>query len=277
MSSIEAPGIRLDLNGPRPSDPPHSLVNTEGVVVERSAGRWLNGVNLIGYPDETPVLWEPCSEGTFRDKVEGTARPQATFDPFVAYIPVTCSTFGWEDIAAQAEAVLDATISFAVEQALADSNTQGNPFLGDGNLTILGGGAVPPAEALAYLENAIGATARKGMIHADPAVVSRFTTVPLDARRSLVEQQLYTVNGTPVVSGDGYIGVVPGGQAALSAAQSWAFATGPVEVRLAEVRTSPIREALDREINLVTFRAERYFLVTWDTALQAGVLVDWST
>ena len=34
---------------------------------------------------------------------------------------------------------------------------------------------------------------------------------------------------------------------------------------------------LDRSDNVLTFRAERYVLAIWDGALQAAVLVDWST
>ena len=37
-----------------------------------------------------------------------------------------------------------------------------------------------------------------------------------------------------------------------------------------------ITEVLDRSNNDVTFRAERYVLVEWDTVLQAAVLVDWT-
>ena len=54
------------------------------------------------------------------------------------------------------------------------------------------------------------------------------------------------------------------------------YATGPVEVRLGEVAVMDIKEVLDRSNNDVTFRAERYVLVTWDTQLQAAILVDWA-
>lgn len=276
MSTFTAVGPRLDLLGPRPQQPRHSLLNTPGVVVDEDGGRWLNGVNLLGYPEDTPSLWEPCSDGTFRVKAEGSERPQALFDPFVAYLPVTCSTLGWADgeLSDMAEAALNATLSFAVEDALAEGGpSQTNPYLGDGNLTVLGG-TESPEVALAYLEEAIGATGRRGMIHATPAVVAALQPFPVS---DVQASTLITSNGTPVVSGGGYIGAVPDGEAALGATESWMFATGPVEVRLGPFSIPDLRTALDREINEVTFRAERPFLVTWDTVLQAGVLVDWST
>lgn len=270
--SIQAAGIRLDLRGPRPVAPPHSLLKTPGVVVE-GPDRWLNGVNEIGYPEDVPSLWEPCSEGTFREKEEGTDRPQATFDAFVAYLPITCSTFGWQELQEQAEAVLDATLSYGVEEALAQGIPgSSNPYLGDANLTIVSG-TQTPATALAYLEDAIGATGRMGMIHATPAIVS---TLAADKLEGNEEGILLTSNGTPVVSGGGYIGTDPDSGGTPSAGQGWMFATGPVEVRLGDLVITDIAQSLDRSDNVVTFRAERYVLATWDTSLQTGVLVDWS-
>jgi hypothetical protein len=270
--SIQAVGVRLDLDGPRPVAPPHSLLNTPGVVVERDSGRWLNGVNIVGYPDDTPSLWEPCAEGSFRVKDEGTGRPQAQFDPFVVYIPVTCSTFGSFDIRAQAEAVLEAVESMGVEEGLAAGIPgSSNPYLADGNLNVVGGAAVSPAAALSYLENEIGKTGRKGMIHATPAVIAAWQKIRLAG-----EDPLQTANGTPVVSGDGYIAVDPDDEAAPGTGEDYIYATGPVEVRLGPVVITELSESLDRSDNTVTFRAERYVLATWDTALQAGVLVDWA-
>ena len=54
------------------------------------------------------------------------------------------------------------------------------------------------------------------------------------------------------------------------------FATGPVSVRLTDTIITDIAETLDRTDNSVTFRAERYVLATFDTQLQAGVLVNWT-
>ena len=87
---------------------------------------------------------------------------------------------------------------------------------------------------------------------------------------------LLTSNGTPVVSGGGYIGVDPVKKTAHSDGKDWVFATGPIEVRLGPPAISDIRTSLDRSDNTITFRAERAVLATWDAVLQVGVLVDWA-
>lgn len=269
---VQAAGIRLDLNGPRPVAPRYSLLNTPGVVVEDD-GRWLNGVVIDGYPETTPALWEPCLEGTFRTKDEGEPGPMPTFDAFVIYIAATCSTFGASTMEDKAESVLLATQSMGVEEGLAVGvSGSSNPYFADTNLTVLGGAAVAAQTGLSYLENAIGATGRGGMIHAPPSVIAAWSPY-----LTYESGPLLTYNGTPVVSGDGYININPdGAPGAPGAGEDYAFATGPVEVRMSDVFTSELRESLERDTNVVTIRSERYVLATWDTALQVAVLVDWS-
>ena len=82
-----------------------------------------------------------------------------------------------------------------------------------------------------------------------------------------------------LVDGSGYIGAHPtgpGGLAGPTGTREWAFATGPVEVRVEPAPRTRVEESLDRADNTVVVRAERYVLAEWDTALQVGVYVDWS-
>lgn len=281
MSEFTAVGPATDLDGPLPVAPPHSLLKTGGVVVSEDATRVLNGVNVYGYPTGCPSLWEPCSDGTFRTK-EGTSEQLIPrFDSFVVYKAITCSAIGMgdpEDFSSRASKVLDATLSSGVESMLAEGLVQSsNPYFGDVSVDILNSGtAVPPKEGLAFLEQAIGDTCRQGMIHATPAVI-------LSALEAVHEMDdgdehfLMTINGTPVVSGMGYQGVDTPFLASPSAKQDWIFATGPVEVYLGPLVMTDISETLERSLNDVTFRAERYVIALWDTSLQAAVLVDWST
>jgi hypothetical protein len=276
MSVQAVAGPRLDLTGPPPVAPPHSLLKTPGVVVtEGDLGRWLNGVNLIGYPDAVPLVWNACDPDVTGSaiKAEGEAGPQAQFDPFVCYLPVTCSALSYPYLTEWSETVLEATYSFAVEEALVGLQQAGlgpNPALGDSNVVKpVGGTAKSPIVALSYLENAIGETGRQGLIHATPAIIAQLNTDTF-----LDPDQLITTNGNRVVSGGGYIGASADGVAP-GAGQDWMFASGPVEVRLSPVTITNIRESLDRSDNTLTFRAERWVLATWDTALQAAVLVDW--
>jgi hypothetical protein len=147
-----------------------------------------------------------------------------------------------------------------------------NPFFGDANVNVLNGGtAVSPRVGFQFLEEAIGSTGRQGIIHATPAVIGGVPSL------SFPEDGMRTNNGTRVVSGDGYQGVDTPFLAAPSAKQDWIFATGPVQVRLGPLEITSPRDTLERDTNDLVFRAERYVLAVWDTALQSAVLVDWST
>jgi hypothetical protein len=157
-----------------------------------------------------------------------------------------------------------------------------NPHLTDANLVQLNGGvATNPVEGLALLEKTIGGTKKAGVIHASPATItywSRFKLITEPTKAGL----LYTMSGTSVVDGFGYIGAVPDAAGTmpagtLSATEDWAFATGPLKIwREPGITVYPgtYLEALDRTSNTLTYFAERTYVITWDTALQAGVLID---
>lgn len=282
--SVTAVGPAFAIVGPPPEPRRHGLLTIPDVIV-RDGGtpRWLTQVNVIGYPTGTPGIWEPCSEGTFRVKEEGEPRPQDRWDPFTAFFPLSCSSLGMGDYSEfydQAEAALDATISHAVEFVLSQGVST-NPFFGDTDLTgtaILAGAAVSPRIGLSYLENAIGVrTGRQGMIHATPAIVDAWGAgggIDEDAADGI----LRTTNGTPVVSGSGYIGADPVDASAPSPSGTveWAFATGPIEVRIEDEARTRVDESLDRADNTVVVRAEKYVLAEWDKALQVGIRIDWS-
>ncbi len=276
-------GPRLILTAPVPVAPPHSLVNTPGVVVADSDPHWMNGATIDVDPGTTPSLWTDQESGTFRTKDDGGSLTFPDFNSFVVYLPVTCSAFTWQRTRDRSLEVLEATYSHAVERVLMGGITPSggvtqSPYFGNTSLTILPaapGVAQNPAQGLAYLENAIGATGRMGMIHTTPAVISALDqSDKLDGSN---EGPLTTVNGTPVVSGTGYIAGDPDSGTRANGHQDWMFATGPVQVRVSPPIITDLRETLDRDDNSVTFRAERVVLATWDTALQAGVLVDWTT
>jgi len=243
---------------------------------EGGSDRWINGVTIYPYPVDLPNNWDPCSDGTFRTKEEGTGVPLPVFASFVVYLPITCSSISIgdpEEFSGRAEIAMNAVESYAIEKQLSQgTGIATNPYFDDAAVTILAGGAgVSPAVALSYLEDAIGQTGKQGMIHATPAVASQW----FDQNRAFT-RQLVTVNGTRVAAGGGYSGGRPTGGAAAAAGEAWAYATGPVEVRHSDVAVMDISEVLDRSNNDVTFRAERYALAEWDTQLQAAVLVNWT-
>lgn len=273
------------LDGPLPTSPPHSLLNVRwtdldgterSVLVEDNETRWQAGASVYGYPISEPENWDPCSTGTFRTKAEGEPFPTPLFAAFISYLPITCSAMAIGDpdeFRDRARVALNAVESFAVERALSQGvDGLANPFFDDAAVDILAGGAAVSATVgLSYLEDAIGTTGKLGMIHATPAVASQWFGSP-----QMTPVPYTTALGTPVAVGGGYAGGHPNGGSAAAAGQAWAYATGPVEVRHAEVNVLDIRDVLDRSNNDVTFRAERAVLATWDTALQAAVLIDWT-
>lgn len=173
---------------------------------------------------------------------------------------------------------LGGTVEAEVETTLATGGAvPGNPHLTDSNLVQLNSGAATnPVEGLALLEEAIGGTKKGGIIHAAPATIAYWSWYRL-IQEPTKEGDLYTLSGTPVVCGYGYIGAFPDGGSEPTDTEDWAFATGPVKIwREPSIFLVPgsYKEALDRHTNTLTYRAEQTFVVTWDTNLQVGVLID---
>lgn len=275
--SVTAVGPALDLDGPLPVVRRHSLLLTDGVLKEEAGDRWLNGVNVYGYPEGLPGLWEPCSTGTYRTKDEGSEISIPRFDSVAIYFPLTCSSLGMGDFnawASRAEAALDATLSYGVEKVLAQGVIGStNPAFVDTNLVELTASPVAPKIGLRYLDNAIAElTGRDGMIHAGPAIIDAWG----EGNGLRDNDHLATPAGTRVVSGAGYVDLDPASAAQASGTIDWAFATGPIEVRVREGVDISEEESLDRSDNTVVYRAEKYVLAEWDTALQVGVRIDWS-
>lgn len=279
MSTV-AIGPAFDLNGPLPVRPRHSLLETPGVLVNDFDDHVFNGVNLWAYPTGCPLLWEPCSDGTFRVKDEGGELLTPRFDSFVVYQAITCSTISvgttGDEFWRRIEDTLTATISAGVERGLAQGvDGSSNPFFGDTNVDDLTGGtAVSAGVGLALLEDAIGVTCRAGLIGATPGSIAALQAFPLGG---MEDMGLETANGTPVYSANGFIDLETATLPAPGDTEDYMIATGPVRVYLGPVRLNSVRENLDRSDNLLTFRAEAYVVAVWDTALQAAALVDWST
>lgn len=276
--SVMAVGPAIHLDGPPPVAPPYSLLSLPGVRIGEGDERWLNGANLWGYPPGTPVSWEPCSTGTFREKEEGGEVPVPRFDAFGLYLPLTCTaasiTNDFEGFKRRAELTLEATLSWGVARALAAGvDGSNNPFISDANMVELNTGtATVPGAALSFLELALGETGRGGIIHAPPEVAAAWGFDKLETGEAV-----RTANGTLVSIDGGYSGITPVGESAPAAGTSWAYVTGPVEARISEFQVvgDVLNGTLDTSNNEVTIRAEAFALATWDTALQAGVLVDW--
>jgi hypothetical protein len=146
------------------------------------------------------------------------------------------------------------------------------------------------ANAIALLELEIALSGRQGLIHMSPAAAVAGSASHILADLNI--GVLRTINGTVVVPGYGYAAGAtpaasdgfPGGHTdPATITQEWIYASGPVDVRRSDIFTLPetVAEALDRGLgatqdvpNAITYRAERYELVDWDTTVQAAVLID---
>ncbi len=299
LGAAVGPLYRLD--GPLPLPRRYSLLQVaQEIPLDQTADRhWLSGAWLQVYPQDQVGVSDPCAAGTFATKDEGGPWSLPKFAPFTAYLTATCKAaqvgpdpYAW--FLTHLVPAFNVAEAKRVEEVLAVGAGltvagAASPYLCDGNLDELNSGtAVSALHGLELLEDAIGATGRGGIIHATPATItdwSQFGNLLDDDGKGM----LRTANGTPVVSGDGYIGAFPDDKSAPAARQAWAFATGMVRYMSDPPGgTDPLiipgeyRQALNTSDNVVTYRAERNYLVTFDSdttsgvnpPLQAGVLID---
>lgn len=283
-------GPEFAIDGPLPCKPRYNLVDstlisraTPDVEEAREDERWANGIAVHGYPQEVGSSWGVCSDVSPNAKGEQEFPiPLPLFGPLTVYVTETCSTpyiRTPEDFRARALAVFTAVESGAVAREFELGEfVPGNPHLADADLTVLNAGlATSLTNGIALLEEAIADTHRCGVIHMTAGTALALTTLGGGGVLQQEGGNLYTVNGTLVIPDFGYTGDAPAGQGANGPTERWAYATGPVEtLRTAQPVIIPesLSEALDRLQNTVEYRAERYYVPFWDTALQVGVRID---
>lgn len=275
-------GPAFVIDGPVPVPPKYRLLDV-AEIIEESSPHWMNGGAVWPYPEAGAYTFDPCAAGTERVKAEAGVVPLPEFGAFTVYVTETCTNRSvgdfdyWRD---RAMKTLEAAESYAVEREFALGIAQpGNPYLADTNVVILAGGVAQRAPVgLSYLEDAIGQSERRGIIHATNGTVVAW------GREFLVMDQrdigeLRTPTGSRVAMGAGYWAAHPDSVGANAAGEAWAWATGDVQIRRTEAEFIPGEryQAVDRADNTITYRAERHYLVTWDTYLQAAVLIDWTT
>lgn len=273
------------VNGPVPQPPIYTLVAAAELVIDGDE-HWLQGVAVRGFSCDVPHTWSYCDNGAGSGqevKVTAGVTQNPVFDSFTVYYGEVCGATGMvrEDRLQRAETVLQAVEAYAVEKAFwngqTDSQTAAtNPSPADSTGTFVSG-SKKPIDALAQLEDLIATWGRRGVIHTTPSVATHWKSQNLlervGGREPGQNDRLVTINGTIVVPGYGYVeGDSPSGQAAAGAAQSWAVATGPVQIR----RTPDYEriDALDRATNDFEFYIERHYAVTYDACMKAGVLID---
>lgn len=281
------------IDGPLPIQPPYGLLQAAAapasgvrIVTDVDGGqieRWLNGVEVHPYPTDHGDTHSTCAPGSEQQaKRTGTPYTLPQFGPITIYLPETCTAVnvGMDQAAFRARAVLAlGAIESAIvaNEFMTGDREKLNPALMDGNGTFPNGNnSTSVMNGLALLEAEIAASGKLGLIHLSPRLLVAA------AERCIVDNKtgvIRTMNGNVVIPDAGYSAATlraPFGEAAPTGTQEWAYATGPIDVRRSEVFTTPdtLAEALDRRANSITYRAERYYLVDWDTSVQAAVLID---
>lgn len=282
-------GPEFAIDGPLPVKPRYTLVDatlitraTPDVAEAQDGERWANGVAVHGYPQEIGSAWGVCADASPNEKgSQEFPIPLPLFGPLTVYLTETCSSpyiKTPEDFRKRALAVFAAVESAAVAREFELGEfVPGNPHLADDNLVVLNGGdCTTLANGLALLEEAIAGTHRGGVIHMTSGTAAALSARDGGNALHVEGGKLYTVNGTLVIPDYGYTGDAPDGQPDNTGTERWAYATGPVETLRTEPTIVPdtIAEALDRLNNTVEYRAERYYVPFWDTALQVGVCID---
>lgn len=130
------------------------------------------------------------------------------------------------------------------------------------------GGAIDPRKALGILEQALGEVGNgTGALH-----MSRRAAIMMPDRWG--DGPLITWPDSLVVMGAGYPGTAPDGTDP-AYGEEWVYATSLVDVWLGPVHQFPdtLAEALDKQKNTVSYRAERLGAVTWDGSAHFAVRV----
>ena len=288
------------IDGPLPSAPKYGLLQATNIagsqvrIVTDTQDRWGNGVQVWPYPVGAAEPFDPALSGTSTvPKGYGEEDSDVIVAaPFVVVFADICTVASMsaggqispDRFRARQVAVLGAVEGAAVEKDVLNGSTiASNQHLADGTGAFpMGNVATSVLNGLAMLEMEIARSGRAGVIHMSP----QLATI-LSANYVVYDQGglLRTVNGTTVIPGYGYVdGATPTGHTSPDGWEEWMYATGPVEIRRSEVFTVPgaLAEAIDRGTggategrpNTFTYLVERYYLVDYDEAAKAAVLVD---
>lgn len=273
----------------------YGLLSSATRVIELSDNE-INGISYdLSECGASVHLEAICNSSTQVSVVsESDGNAYRTYFPFDIVTEYSCSTMGTspeevlEEVKKHAEACAQKALeyefwtgSLAKEVAESDdwdSATDGaypNRYLASSaaqDVTPTPGTGVRAKQAIALLEKALAecGCGAKGTIHLTREVASVLNRNPKDG-------ELTTNLGTHIVAGVGYTGTGPDGTEP-GGTEVWAYATGPVTVRLGEVVVTPGEksQAVNTQNNTTKYYAQQPAAVTWDSCCHAAVLVDLS-
>lgn len=247
--------------------------------------RWTAGLTFEPYGcgyngGKMPVCVTDDTE--YDDKSFASEHRVVEVEPFVAWYGDSCSTatFRSRDFADRASRAFLAAESALIAHELwtgeiTSSEGYPNPYLTDGGATDLGSG-VPAGIALALLQQALAdAIPGRGMIHATRDVAGLWYEAGGIRREGAL---LLDAFDNIIVADAGYPGTGPNGEAR-DVTNAYAYATDLVQVRRdGQVRLLPGADdyaaAMDRDTNLIEWRAERIVTAYWSGCAHIGIGVD---
>jgi hypothetical protein len=255
-----------------------------------SASVSADGTLLVGTPGG--LVFTPAVQAAGEDLMKSEyfdPTEDIFYEPFIVEVPFRCSSFGFQATEYERRAMrqLDAGKSKAIEfefwtgqKISTNISLQRSTPNDDAHILNPGGAAAPmavsPAIALVLLAQALAncGTGARGMIHATPGLVQRWT----DLTSVTEEDHRLVTSGRRdiIVAGTGYPGTGPMGQPPPGPNEVWAYATGMVNLRLGDPEIIPgsFKEALDRRTNTVEYRGEMTAAAVHDGCCSFAVLVD---
>lgn len=285
--------LEYDYDALVPASPPRfSLVSQAQRVVDGDDGqgnRWAGG--FVFWPEvchaNGSVFWQCAGDGgadSSAKTIPSGRPPLVHYTPYTAWVGEQCAPVGGNQawFIPRATRALAACVSTVIEKELWDGAVATTAAFPNRYLNMVGSvnnlesnAPLGVISAVAEMEQALAACSCGGqhMIHAQPRTVTHMVAehlVRADGNR------LRTELGTIVVPGGGYSGSGPNGEPTGHANHSWIYGTSMVSVFLGPVTILPrtIDEALNRETNLVEYRAERDVAAVWDGCCHIGVKVD---
>jgi hypothetical protein len=274
-----------------PVDPPLvqpprvSLLSSAEEVVDGT--RWTAGLTFepygCGYNGGNTVLCADASTDPENvSKAFDSEHRVIEVEPFVAFYGDSCSsaTFRSRDFVDRATRVFLAAESALIARELwageiAAAEGYPNPYFGDGNADVIGN-LWPTSPGLHQLQRELAdRIPTRGMIHATRDVVTSWYEAGAIRREGAILLDAYD---NIVVADAGYPGTGPNGEARTDTT-AWAFATDLVQVRRdGQVRVLPdpgdYAAAMDRDVNLIEWRAERIVAAYWSVCAHVAIEID---
>lgn len=272
------------VKSPRCTEPPKYGLLTSIDLITPSDNHWMaSGIEwedtLCGDGTVTFIDHCPPASGFGKPAQRSLSFPHA--DPFVALGSFYCSVTG--RLASEAFEIARQRLltweHHQVERTLWTGVTQngtvspsfafGNTGAGITPVDITPGGALSPVAAMAFMEESLGdLVACGGVIHIPRGLMAFFQADLLltdDGNGNLLSP-----TGFKVIAGNGYPGSGPANVAA-AAGETWIFGTGPLLGARSNVIMVPetIPESIDRKINDITVRAERFYTIGFSCSLLA--------